>query len=258
MRHSKRLTMLLTVATCIALLLPAAAHGAGTGDDPRRTKDVLTPAEARVKEREDGKFAAWESSKTATVAASRTNRARAQAVIGGELYEYLYTPSHRQERSYWCGPASSQILVDYWGPSVTQSTLAAYMGTTTDGTDFSKVDDCLRHFTGRSYYYYGGVTTFAAFMDQVEYGIGVKYYPMVADVTIDGSWWPYYVYDHAGHILPIEAFDERITPYHVRVNDPYDEAYWHSGGGTTYGHTTYDAYFVQGGVAAHWRHAVIR
>lgn len=253
--RSNRLTMAFVLALCIALLLPAMALAAGTGDDPRPTKDVLTPADAAAKAVEDARFAAWAASRNAARAASTRLHGVRPLVIDAPYY-YIWTPSHLQERPYWCAPATCQIITHYWGPLYSQSTFAQYLGTTVDGTDFSKVDDALRHFSGKSYYYYGAVDDFNTFMGHCEYGIGVKHYPIAADVKILARDWPLYLSDHAGHVIPVEAFDERYLPYRVRINDPYDES--SIGGGNTFGHTTYPAYVVAGGVIAHFRQAVVR
>lgn len=262
---TKKLRLAFAFWLAIALLAPAAAHAAGTGDDPRRTKDVLTAEEAKAKAADDARFEAWKVGKRAAAESRGTSSKGGRGATAKALtpllidapYTYLYTPSHLQERAYWCGPATCQIITHYWGRLVPQWAFAQYMGTTTAGTDFSKVDDALRYYSFKSYWYVSGIDDWSAFMDQCEYGLGEKRNPMAIVVKIEGDDWPFYEFDHSGHILPIEAFDERITPYKVRVNDPYDEAYY-AGGGDTYGHTTYPAYVVQKGVALHWRQAVVR
>lgn len=167
-------------------------------------------------------------------------------------YRYLWTPSHKQERNYWCGPATSQIIDHYFGTYVSQSTYADFMGTSTAGSDFSLMDDCLRHYTGKSYYYYGSLTD-SAFGSRVLDSIMNHGMPVAADVNIIASIWPNYVRDHPGHIVPIEAFDWRYST--LRLNDPFNEG--DTGGGTTFGHTTYDRAVVWNGVYNHFRRAVV-
>jgi hypothetical protein len=76
--------------------------------------------------------------------------------LGSDIpYKYYYTPTHAQERSYWCGPATVQIIDDYWGTPATQTRTRRGSGTTPDGTDFTRVDDAIRYFAGVSYVYTG-------------------------------------------------------------------------------------------------------
>lgn len=255
MTVSSRMRALLALALCVAVLSPAHAFAAGTGDDPRPTKDVLSPAEAKAKAEDDARYEAWLQGDAARTPEAKTGSRLRPMIIEGAC-TYLWTPSHKQERSYWCGPATCQIVTDYFGPLYSQSTFAKYLGTTSSGTDFSRVDDCLRFYTARSYWYYSTVDTWNEFCGACEYGLDGKSQPVVADVKIDGSVWPNYRYNHAGHILPIEAFDWRPSTYIVRVNDPYDET--SIGGGSTYGHVTYPAWVVYNGVLNHFRQAMIR
>lgn len=260
MNRYTRVTLASAIALCLALVVPGLAHGAGTGDDPRRTNDVLTVEQSKQKAADDAWFASWKAAKTIRTS-SALRRAGKTASIRPLLIDgpnaSFWTPSHRQERPYWCGPATCQIITHYWGRLVPQWAFAQYMGTTTAGTDFTKVDDALRYYSFKSYWYTGGVTTFNVFMDMCEFGMGEKRYPIVANVRIEADRWPFYEFDHAGHIVPIEMFDESITPYRVRLNDPYDEEFF-AGGGNTFGHTTYPAYVVARGVNIHWRQAMVR
>lgn len=234
------------VAAACALVLalaPAAAYGAGTGDDPRPTKDQPTK-ETIAAERE---YRAWSAGTTGT--------SSDVVIMGSDIpYRYFWTPTHLQERDYWCGPGSIQIIDDYWGEPATQEEIARWLGTTGDGTDFSRVDDALRYFAGRSYVYVGSIASPAEVLNRIEYGLYVRRNPMVGDFYVPATW-PYYMYAHAGHIAVIEAFDWRDGT--IRLNDPYEEAFWMRGGGNTSGHRVYDKWSIANGVYAHWRRAVV-
>jgi len=250
------------VLAATAMLLAATpAFAAGTGDDPTYTEDI--PFEEVVED------TTLEFSDTATTltdsltydlykdsysteTTDTTSDVTTQVITAP--YKYFFTPSHAQEKSYWCGPASVQIIDDYWGTAASQSTIARYLGTTTAGTDFSKVDDALRYFTGRRYVYRTCTST-SDFYSAVQYGMLNRGNPLIADVTIDGSVWDHYVYDHAGHIVPIEAFDWRWGK--LRLNDPYNEKWWRVGGGYTYGHQTYPKTQIALGVMSHFRKAIV-
>lgn len=177
-----------------------------------------------------------------------------QPLIVDAPYQYLYTPSHKQERAYWCGPATVQVIDDYLGTHTSQQTYANYMGTTPAGTDFSKVDDALRNYTTSTYYYYGSLTE-SRFNTKVKDTLDNHLIPLAADVKIYASVWPNYNYDHSGHIIPLEAFDWRYMT--IRINDVYNEADTYSNGGQTYGHKTYGQYVVWNGVYNHFRRAVV-
>lgn len=238
-RFTKWTIRISTCATLCAVMCGVAAAGAfaaGTGDDPTPTTDRLTAGEL--------------AEKTALEAAD--TRDLGVAIIDAP-YRYLYTPTHPQERSYWCGPATVQTIDDYHGECATQSDIAKHMGTTENGTDFSLVDDELRYRTGLSFYYYGGLTE-AGFNTKVQHSLLDHGQPLATDVNILASIWPNYMYDHTGHIVPIEAFDWRN--WTLRLNDPYDESRW-SGGGMTLGHRIYAQSVVWDGVDRHFRSAVV-
>jgi hypothetical protein len=169
-------------------------------------------------------------------------------------YGYLWTPWHGQERAYWCGPSSCQIVAHYFGNLQTQATMASFLGTTSSGTSITKVDDCLRKYTGRAYECYTGLSTSALF-GKVAHSIATHGQPLVADVRIVPGVWYAYRFAHAGHIIPVEAFDWRWNI--IRVDDPYNEASYQSHGGSTGGHTVYPASALADGIARHPQHAVV-
>ena len=50
-----------------------------------------------------------------------------QPMIVDALYKYLYTPSHKQENGNYRGPATVQVIHDYYGTPKSQLTYASYM-----------------------------------------------------------------------------------------------------------------------------------
>ncbi|MDZ4655729.1 MAG: C39 family peptidase [Coriobacteriia bacterium] len=241
-----RIRHALAVATAIAVFAGATpALAAGTGDDPAYTKNVTTALDARV----ERTYQKWLTEKSTT---DTTGDVSIQTIIAP--YKYFWTPSYAQEKSYFCGPASVQIIDDYWGAPASQNVIAFYLGTTKAGTDFSRVDNALRLFTGRGYVY-RTCTSAYDFYSAVEYGMLKRGNPIVADVNIDGTLWDNYVYSHSGHIVPVEAFDWRWNT--LRLNDPYDESFWRAGGGKTFGHRTYPKDQIAAGVMSHFRTAIV-
>lgn len=244
MRAYKRLLTAGLVLACALSATPAFA--AGTGDDPRPTKDK--PTKETVAAEEDYKD--WVARGEAPVIDTTLNR-----VISEAAYRYYYTPTHAQERSYWCGPATVQTIDDYWGATTTQSAIAVTLGTTSAGTDFKRVDDALRALTGIAYVVSPVCASTGDVYSQVQYGLLTRGHPAAADVKIVGAIWNNYVYDHDGHIIPIEAFDWRNMT--IRINDPYNEALFRAGGGQTLGHRTYPAGQVADGVMRHWQKVLV-
>jgi hypothetical protein len=206
--------------------------------------DWLPPEEAAEKAAEEAEFEAWRARQAASPLTSGTIITGA---IGVPFY-YTTTPSHKQINNYYCGPASVQIIDDYWGNYATQATYAAHMGVTREGTNFTVVDDALRHYTGVDYRYHASMSGYDDVYENVRYGLQGKHRPLVCDVAIDGRVWDYYELKHAGHIIPIEAFDWRLKPLMIRLNDPYNEADYHQDGGQTFGHKTYPREQIAHGV----------
>lgn len=169
-------------------------------------------------------------------------------------YGYLWTPYHAQERPYWCGPATCQIVTHYLGRLYSQATFANYMRTTTDGTAFYKVAYALSNYSGRAYYYYGGLSS-GAVTTKVSDSISAHGQPLVADVSITPGIWNQYRFIHSGHILPVEGYDWRYGS--IRVCDPYNEASWKLGGGQTGGHVTHTLSALLSGISKHPQHAVV-
>jgi hypothetical protein len=241
--HTMRLLVALLAVTMLAAL-PAVALAAGTGDYPNPAPDKLTPREtarkaalARTEER-----------------ARRSSPGGIAALAMDAPYRFLWTTTHLQEHDHYCGPATVQEIVDYFGNPGTQDAFAKYMGTTDQGTSFTLVDDALRYYTGKGYYYARDLTS-SAFNYKVADTIGNHGWPLAADVRIDAAVWPNYVYSHDGHIICLEGFDWRYNT--IRLNDVYNEASYRSGGGSTGGHVTYNRNTVWAGVYAHAQRAVV-
>lgn len=231
------------MAMAIVLVTANIASAAGTGDLHAKTRDVPTAETLRV----ERQYRAWLGAHT---------RGGAGISFVDAPYKYLWTPNHEQQNDYYCGPATVQIIDDYWGAAATQGTIAAYMGTTSSGTDFTKVDDALRHFTGRGYAYHTCASD-SDLVSSVVYGLVTRSNPVATDLNIVGSEMDHYVYSHSGHIVTIEAYDSRYSPATVRLDDPYDEAGSRAGGGDTLGHKTYPVSQITDAVMRHFRHAVV-
>lgn len=233
------------------LVQPSAARAEGTGDLSNPPPDRLTPTEASRRRSLESLYPKEASgAKTAAVGAASVSA----AYMEPDLYRFIWTTTHPQERSFWCGPATVQVLDDYFGTHVSQATLATWLGTTSAGTAFTLVDDALRHFTGKAYYYYGGLTESNLWV-RIQHSLLDHAQPLAIDVRILASVWPNYNFDHAGHITVLEGFDWRHSI--VRLNDVYSEKYWRTGGGDTLGHKNYARSVIWDGIYRHPQRAVV-
>jgi len=242
----------------IVLAASGVALADGTGVNLTSTPPPLTASEARALAVEEAKYQAWLAGEAQTIVPT---------IIDAPHY-YLSTPSHKQSKTYYCGPATCQIIDDYWHAPQTQATYAAKYGmcTTTAGTNFYLMDDVLRFYTGKSsykYYDYNSVTSATQVYSRTEYALNSKHFPLAYLVTVDGSTWSNYIYDHAGHIVCGEGFDWRYD--HISINDPYPEndppppdgVGRGPTGGDTYGHHTYARVTIANGVLGLYTHGMI-
>jgi hypothetical protein len=249
--------VLTLIAGSIVLGPSGVAHADGTGVNLTSSPPPPALSEVRAKAAEETKYQAWLSGQAQTITPN---------IIDAPHY-YLPTPSHKQSKTYYCGPATCQIIDDYWHTPQTQDTYAAKYGmcTTTAGTVYSLMDDVLRYYTGKNYQYYdyNSVTSASSVYSRTEYALNSKHYPLSYLVTVDGAMWPNYVYDHAGHIICGEGFDWRYDT--ISINDPYPEndspppngVGRGSTGGDTYGHHAYSKNIIANGVLGLWQHGMI-
>jgi hypothetical protein len=238
----------LGLALAVAALAPMAradAPGSGSICSPSSVPDVLTAQQAAQKAAADAVYQRWSTRSTAD----------AQAPIVPEvpipISRVLITPSHKQANGHYCGPATVQIICGYWGHAITQSAAATYMGTTTDGTDFTLVDNALRHFTGKNYTQAPICTVPQDVYDNVQFAIGYKSFPAAGDYHIIGTTWNRYTRDHKGHIITTEGYAWKVGSSgqnEIRINDSFNEADYYANGGQTYGHQWYPRGQVADGV----------
>lgn len=253
-----RVTLLATAALCLLGLHPGVATASGTGVDSVHQAPPPSAAEARFHAAQEAQYQEWLGQQSG-VAGNRAGRAIEVP------YYYLYTPSHKQANGYYCGPATCQIVDDFWGTLETQSTYANYAVNgvamcSTQGTIYGLMDNCLRTFTGKSYDYHGPVTLESDFYSRVSYALFTRHFPGSLLMRINAASMDNYTRDHAGHIVCFEAFDWRLNASNertVRLNDPYNEADYWAGGGNTYGHKVYPRVQLWRAVAAEPSHAMI-
>ncbi|WP_059171973.1 C39 family peptidase [Bacillus sp. FJAT-27445] len=220
-----------------SLLLPGIiANAAGTGDDPSLTEDIKTPEQERV-------FAEKEEA---------TKPKFSTLSLPDGTYKVLSVPSYQQETSYWCGPATvKQVLQYLTGTSKTQSNYASELGTTRDGTDFTRIDDILNKYQNMNTYVYASIGDYASWTSKTNYGIQNNY-PAVLDLKITSQYMPKYTTPVEGHILNVSGYDSRTSPVQMRLTDPFDQG----GRGVTLGNVWHPHRGVYDANNAHFRQAL--
>lgn len=195
-------------------------HAAGTGDNPSFTEDVAT--EAQVKAFKEKESLVKEYMK------EQRKHGKEDGVVTNALpdgkYKVISVPSFKQETSYWCGPATVKQVLDFLnGSSNSQSYYASKLGTTTDGTDFSKVDDVLNAHQSVNTYVYASISDYSTWSSRIEYNTD-KNIPTVLDLKIDPKYMPKYTAVVEGHILNVSGYDTKYSSTaQIRLTDPYDQ-----------------------------------
>ncbi|MGF9977338.1 C39 family peptidase [Viridibacillus arvi] len=232
----------------IPLLLPSiVGHAAGNGDNPEFTEDVKTPEQLVQLAEKEKALEQW-------VSGNETEDGIAPYALDEGFYKLLAVPSYKQETSYWCGPATTkQVLSFINGSAGTQTTIAKDLGTTTAGTDFSKIDDYLNDKQNRNTYVYSDGLSYADWTYRLEYGLS-KNYPVVLDLKITSSYMPKYTASVEGHILNVSGVDTKTSSSaQVRLTDPFDQG----NRGVTLGNVWHPYSGVYNANKAHFRQAIL-
>jgi hypothetical protein len=117
----------------------------------------------------------------------------------------------QQERYYWCGPASIQMMIKYNGKTVSQSTLASEAGTTTSGSNTLNLRNVLNnHVTNHTF----GVTRiegssqYTPLFNILNSNIFSKSQPVLALVKTERL--PYYNNYQSNHYIVARGMTKQI------------------------------------------------
>jgi len=101
---------------------------------PRAVTDIYLPAFTVDRPHTNLEAPPWRSGATeaaatagATTAPSPEAATRSDALVPGgaaTAHEIKGVPYHQQKTNYWCGPASLEMVFDYWGPDISQTEIA--------------------------------------------------------------------------------------------------------------------------------------
>ena len=215
-------------------------HASGTGDNPNFTPDKMSAEQVKAAAEKEAEI---------------NSKVNIMADPDG-VYKTIGVPSYKQEKNYWCGPATVKQVVGFLkGSSSSQSTYASQLGTTTDGTEFSKVDDILNKNQSKNTYVYISIGSYSNWSNKIEYALS-KNYPAVLDLKISPSYMPKYTSSVAGHILNVSGVDSTLRTSSsalVRLTDPFDQG----GRGVTLGNVWHPHKGVYNANNAHFRQALL-
>ncbi|SCW77139.1 Peptidase_C39 like family protein [Paenibacillus tianmuensis] len=221
---------------------PVHAFAAGTGDNPAFTPDIKSPKQIQA-----------EAIKEKELATYKLNRA---SFLAAGSQKEIAVPSFKQETSYWCGPATTkQVLHFFNGSSLSQQDYAKQLGTTKDGTDFSKVDDVLNANQSKTTYIYKSFNDneFSDWKNTLEIDINASY-PTVLDLKITPQNMPKYTAEVEGHILNASGYDYVYgSAPEIRLTDPFDQG----NRGVTLGNVWHPMDGVWNANQAHFRKAIL-
>lgn len=175
------------------------------------------------------------------------NRARlAQASnmrISFPAYTELSMPWFKQENGHYCGPATVKQVLHYINnTSLSQDDYAKELGTTSAGTDMTKIPGVLNaHIVGGSYAY-ADIGNAANWLTIVRTSL-YNDRPAILDINTNENY--DFPYRSSGHFVNVSGYDG--VPAKVRITDPND----------SYQHAWYTVNSLYGANSAHWRKAII-
>ena len=137
----------------------------------------------------------------------------------GLTQNILAVPLFVQENSYYCGPASVKQIVHFFkGSSSSQATYASLLGTTSAGTDMTKIAPVLQSKAGRGYIM-SDIVNQTTWSNRIVTNIATTKWPVMLDIKTNGLQWAYAT---DGHFLDICAImRDGSTLTHVYFTDPH-------------------------------------
>ena len=144
------------------------------------------------------------------------NKIKPASCIGDGKIATLPITCFKQERSYWCGPATvKQVLNFANGYSYSQSYYARALGTTTKGSDMTVIARYLDKNV-KFKYDYSNIGSFSTWIYRIKHGIDYNM-PAVLDIdTREIKYWPYRT---PGHFINTSGYNDCNRK--VRITDPY-------------------------------------
>lgn len=139
--------------------------------------------------------------------------------LSGPAYMNLSVPTCQQINSYYCGPATVQQTIKFYkGTAPSQEAIASQLGTTTQGTDMTKIAGVINNNLGYSQYSMVAIGTQTDWANKVTYALSINK-PVILDIkAVSGSGWPYTT---NGHFLNVSGHDRSTSTSKAKVTDPW-------------------------------------
>lgn len=150
---------------------------------------------------------------------------------------------YKQETDYWCGPATVQQVIKWvTGTKYEQSTLASALGTTTAGTDMTKIPGVLNDYIDEEHYVYASIEDQSSWYEKIQSSV---YNDRPAVLDIDTTKVDAFAYNTSGHFVNVSGYD--TSENKVRITDPYKGK----------GNVWYSADDLYTANSNHWRQAIV-
>lgn len=139
--------------------------------------------------------------------------------LSGPTYMSLNVPTCEQINGYYCGPATVQQTIKFYkGSAPSQDTIASQLGTTTDGTDMTRIAGVVNNNLGYSQYSMIAIGTQTDWANKVTYALSINK-PVIIDIkAASGSGWPYTT---NGHFMNVSGHDRSSSVSKAKVTDPW-------------------------------------
>ena len=125
---------------------------------------------------------------------------------------------YEQETNYWCGPATVKQVVKWiTGTERAQSVYAQALGTTTAGTDMTRIPGVLNDYIDEQHYVYASIGTQSQWFSKIQSSV---YYGRPAVLDLNTNDIDSFDYDSSGHFVNVSGYN--VIDNTVRITDPYE------------------------------------
>lgn len=136
-----------------------------------------------------------------------------------DSYVTLPVTRYEQETNYYCGPATvNQVVCYVTGTYRQQSFYATELGTTTAGTDMTRITGVLNEYIYEDHYVYSSIGTRSEWLEKIRYSLDCNR-PAVLDINTEDTTLGF-PYTSEGHFVNVSGYDGSSGT--VRITDPND------------------------------------
>ncbi len=210
---SKKLTLLVLAFLVLSTVKTNAMKGDLTYEEGAKKYEYTEEDLQSLKRKNDMIEKEIESDKRNKL---KVNKIKPASCIGDGKIATLPITCFKQEKTYWCGPATVKQVLNYVnGYSYSQSYYAKALNTTTNGTDMTVIAKYLDKNV-KFKYDYSDIGSFSTWIYRIKHGIDYKM-PAVLDINTNKiKYWPYRT---SGHFVNTSGYND--CKRQVRITDPY-------------------------------------